>query len=55
MGWLTAVTTEAFFAAQFFSAAAVVGSGGVYVIQPWKVRIILAIIIFYKSDIGRHI
>lgn len=38
-GWLTLVTTEAFFAAQFLSAAAVVGSGGSYVIQPWKVRL----------------
>jgi choline transport protein len=38
-GWLTLVTTEAFFAAQFLSAAAVIGSGGSYVIEPWKVSI----------------
>ncbi|KAK5281076.1 hypothetical protein LTR99_002728 [Exophiala xenobiotica] len=35
-GWLTLITTEAFFAAQFISAAAVVGSNGAYVITPWK-------------------
>ena len=55
-GWLTLVTTEAFFAgkyehdkdgtprltgtAQFLSAAIVVGSGGSYEITPWRTYLI---------------
>ncbi|KAF2011870.1 amino acid transporter [Aaosphaeria arxii CBS 175.79] len=46
-GWLTLVTTEAFFAAQFISAAAVVGSGGSYVIEAWKTYLIFVAVSTY--------
>ncbi|KIW46489.1 uncharacterized protein PV06_02158 [Exophiala oligosperma] len=39
-GWLTLITTEAFFAAQFFSAAIQVGSGGHYEITEWRTYLI---------------
>ncbi|CAJ2502377.1 Uu.00g097710.m01.CDS01 [Anthostomella pinea] len=46
-GWLTLVTTEGFFAAQFIQAAAVIASGGTYVIESWATYLIfLAILIF---------
>ncbi|KAI1501940.1 amino acid/polyamine transporter I [Biscogniauxia marginata] len=46
-GWLTLVTTEGFFAAQFIQAAAVIASGGTYVIEAWATYLIfLAILIF---------
>ncbi|KAI1637028.1 amino acid/polyamine transporter I [Biscogniauxia mediterranea] len=46
-GWLTLVTTEGFFAAQFVQAAAVVASGGTYEIKEWATYLIfLAILIF---------
>ncbi|KAI0377270.1 amino acid transporter [Hypomontagnella monticulosa] len=46
-GWLTLVTTEGFFAAQFIQAAAVIASGGTYEIKPWSTYLIfLAIVIF---------
>ncbi|KAI1085043.1 amino acid transporter [Whalleya microplaca] len=46
-GWLTLVTTEGFFAAQFIQAAAVIASGGTYEIQAWRTYLIfLAIVTF---------
>lgn len=48
-GWLTLVTTEAFFSAQFFSAAAVIGSNGSYEIQPWKTYLIFVAILTYGT------
>ncbi|KAK7184754.1 choline transport protein (amino acid permease) [Paraphaeosphaeria sporulosa] len=61
-GWLTLVTTEAFFAAQFLSAAAVIGSGGSYVIEPWKTYLIMVAVstygtlvnLFGNSILGRY-
>ncbi|KAK5047323.1 hypothetical protein LTR84_006845 [Exophiala bonariae] len=43
-GWLTLITTEAFFCAQFISAAAVIGSDGAYVITPWKTYLIFLVV-----------
>lgn len=48
-GWLTLVTTEAFFSAQFFSAAAVIGSNGVYEIKAWKTYLIMVAISSYGT------
>ncbi|KAI0134651.1 amino acid/polyamine transporter I [Xylariales sp. AK1849] len=46
-GWLTLVTTEGFFAAQFISAAAVIASNDAYEIEAWKTYLIfLAILTF---------
>ncbi|KAI1401690.1 amino acid transporter [Hypoxylon fuscum] len=46
-GWLTLVTTEGFFAAQFVQAASVIASGGSYEIEEWKTYLIfLAILTF---------
>ncbi|KAK6951328.1 hypothetical protein Daesc_007861 [Daldinia eschscholtzii] len=46
-GWLTLVTTEGFFAAQFISAAAVIASNGAYAIEEWRTYLIfLAIVTF---------
>ncbi|KAI1380981.1 amino acid transporter [Hypoxylon crocopeplum] len=46
-GWLTLVTTEGFFAAQFVQAAAVIASGGTYEIEAWRTYLIfLAILTF---------
>ncbi|KAI8959859.1 amino acid transporter [Daldinia sp. FL1419] len=46
-GWLTLVTTEGFFAAQFISAAAVIASNGAYAIESWRTYLIfLAIVTF---------
>ncbi|KAI2625099.1 amino acid transporter [Hypoxylon sp. NC1633] len=46
-GWLTLVTTEGFFAAQFIQAAAVIASGGTYEIEKWGTYLIfLAILTF---------
>ncbi|KAI5927477.1 amino acid/polyamine transporter I [Camillea tinctor] len=46
-GWLTLVTTEGFFAAQFVQAAAVIASGGTYEIKEWATYLIfLAILVF---------
>ncbi|KAF2686886.1 hypothetical protein K458DRAFT_476585 [Lentithecium fluviatile CBS 122367] len=45
--WPTAVTTEAFFSVQFFSAAGVVGSGGRYVPEAWKTYLIMVAISTY--------
>ncbi|KAI1465941.1 amino acid transporter [Daldinia caldariorum] len=46
-GWLTLVTTEGFFAAQFISAAAVIASNGAYAIEQWRTYLIfLAIVTF---------
>ncbi|KAI0017029.1 choline transport protein [Xylariomycetidae sp. FL0641] len=46
-GWLTLVTTEGFFAAQFVQAAAVIASGGTYEIKQWATYLIfLAILTF---------
>ncbi|KAF2797977.1 amino acid transporter [Melanomma pulvis-pyrius CBS 109.77] len=51
-GWLTLVTTEAFFSAQFFSAAAVIGSNGSYEIQPWKTYLIFVAILTYGTIVS---
>ncbi|KAI0473271.1 amino acid/polyamine transporter I [Xylariaceae sp. FL0804] len=46
-GWLTLVTTEGFFAAQFIQAAAVLASGGTYQIKQWGTYLIfLAVLTF---------
>ncbi|KAI1778092.1 amino acid transporter [Hypoxylon cercidicola] len=46
-GWLTLVTTEGFFGAQFVQAAAVIASGGTYEIEAWRTYLIfLAILLF---------
>jgi choline transport protein len=47
VGWLTLVTTEAFFGALFFSAAGVIGSNGSYVPAPWKTYLIVLAISTY--------
>lgn len=51
-GWLTLVTTEAFFAAQFISAAAVVGSSGGYVIEAWKTYLIMVAVSMYGTFVN---
>ncbi|TVY39031.1 Choline transport protein [Lachnellula occidentalis] len=48
-GWLTLVTTEGFFAAQFFSAAGVVGSNGSYEIKPWRTYLIFLAILSFTT------
>ncbi|KAI2467058.1 amino acid transporter [Annulohypoxylon bovei var. microspora] len=46
-GWLTLVTTEGFFAAQFIQAAAVIASNGTYTIETWSTYLIfLAVVTF---------
>ncbi|TGJ81469.1 hypothetical protein E0Z10_g7296 [Xylaria hypoxylon] len=46
-GWLTLVTTEGFFCAQFIQAAAVVASNGTYQIKQWATYLIfLAVLTF---------
>ncbi|KAH8660311.1 amino acid/polyamine transporter I [Xylariales sp. PMI_506] len=46
-GWLTLVTTEGFFAAQFISAAIVIASNRTYEIEQWRTYLIfLAILTF---------
>ncbi|KAI0885747.1 amino acid transporter [Annulohypoxylon maeteangense] len=46
-GWLTLVTTEGFFAAQFIQAAAVIASNGTYEIEAWRTYLIfLAVVTF---------
>ncbi|KAI1100944.1 amino acid transporter [Jackrogersella minutella] len=46
-GWLTLVTVEGLFAAQFVQAAAVVASNGTYTIEAWKTYLIfLAVVTF---------
>ncbi|KAI1344866.1 choline transport protein [Xylariaceae sp. FL0016] len=46
-GWLTLVTTEGFFCAQFIQAAAVIASGGTYEIKQWATYLIfLAVLTF---------
>ncbi|KAF2001725.1 amino acid transporter [Amniculicola lignicola CBS 123094] len=48
-GWLTLVTTEGFFSAQFFSAAGVVGSAGEYEITQWKTYLIFVAILTFGT------
>ncbi len=48
-GWLTLVTTEGFFAAQFISAAAVIGSDGGYEIEQWKTYLIFMAILTFTT------
>lgn len=48
-GWLTLVTTEAFFSAQFFSAAAVIGTAGGYEIEAWKTYLFFVAIVTYGT------
>jgi hypothetical protein len=43
------VTTEGFFAAQFFSAAGVVGSSGGYEIKQWKTYLIFVAILTFGT------
>ncbi|TRX92040.1 hypothetical protein FHL15_007137 [Xylaria flabelliformis] len=46
-GWLTLVTTEGFFCAQFIQAAIVIASNGTYVIKQWATYLIfLAVLTF---------
>ncbi|KAH9906821.1 choline transport protein [Xylariomycetidae sp. FL2044] len=46
-GWLTLVTTEGFFCAQFIQAAAVIASNGTYTIKSWATYLIfLAVLVF---------
>ncbi|KAI1816332.1 choline transport protein [Poronia punctata] len=46
-GWLTLVTTEGFFCAQFIQAAAVIASNGTYEIKQWATYLIfLAVLTF---------
>ena len=49
VGWLTLVTTEGFFAAQFFSAAGVIGSSGSYEIKQWKTSLIFVAILTFGT------
>ncbi|KAI1140280.1 amino acid transporter [Hypoxylon sp. FL0543] len=50
-GWLTLVTTEGFFAAQFIQAAAVIASNGSYTIEAWSTYLIfLAIVVFTTAS-----
>ncbi|KAM0350699.1 hypothetical protein ACHAPU_003192 [Fusarium lateritium] len=48
-GWLTLVTTEGFFAAQFVSAACVVASNGNYVVAAWKTYLIFMAILTFGT------
>ncbi|KAI5858219.1 amino acid transporter [Durotheca rogersii] len=48
-GWLTLVTTEGFFGAQFIQAAAVIASGGGYAIEAWSTYLIFAAIVLFTT------
>ncbi|KAH7176998.1 amino acid/polyamine transporter I [Dactylonectria macrodidyma] len=48
-GWLTLVTTEAFFGALFVSAACVVASSGQYVADAWKTYLIFIAILTFST------
>ncbi|KAI0012579.1 amino acid transporter [Xylariaceae sp. FL0662B] len=48
-GWLTLVTTEGFFAAQFIQAAAVIASGGAYEILAWRTYLIFLAIVSFTA------
>ncbi|CAM1508165.1 Fc.00g050130.m01.CDS01 [Cosmosporella sp. VM-42] len=48
-GWLTLVTTEGFFAAQFISAASVVASNGRYQIEAWKTYLFFIAILTFST------
>ncbi|KAJ3530688.1 hypothetical protein NM208_g9215 [Fusarium decemcellulare] len=48
-GWLTLVTTEGFFAAQFISGASVVASNGRYVAEAWKTYLIFMAILTFST------
>ncbi|KAJ4007598.1 hypothetical protein NW752_010264 [Fusarium irregulare] len=48
-GWLTLVTTEGFFAAQFISAACVVASNGNYVVAAWKTYLIFMAVLTFGT------
>ncbi|KAH7155200.1 amino acid/polyamine transporter I [Dactylonectria estremocensis] len=48
-GWLTLVTTEGFFAAQFISAASVIASDGRYEPEPWKTYLFFVVIVFFVT------
>ncbi|RSL46500.1 hypothetical protein CEP54_013816 [Fusarium duplospermum] len=48
-GWLTLVTTEAFFGALFISAASVVASNGSYVAEAWKTYLIFLSILTFST------
>ncbi|KAI0179335.1 amino acid transporter [Hypoxylon sp. FL1284] len=48
-GWLTLVTTEGFFGAQFVQAAAVIASGGTYEIEAWRTYLIFLAIVSFTT------
>ncbi|RGP73097.1 hypothetical protein FLONG3_6412 [Fusarium longipes] len=48
-GWLTLVTTEGFFAAQFISAACVVASKETYVVAAWKTYSIFMVVLTFGT------
>ncbi|KAH6951608.1 amino acid/polyamine transporter I [Fusarium avenaceum] len=48
-GWLTLVTTEGFFAAQFISAACVVASNGNYTVAAWKTYLIFMAVLTFGT------
>ncbi|GKU21780.1 unnamed protein product [Fusarium langsethiae] len=48
-GWLTLVTTEGFFAAQFISAACVVASDGTYTVAAWKTYLIFMVVLTFGT------
>ncbi|KAF8866182.1 choline transport protein [Acephala macrosclerotiorum] len=48
-GWLTLVTTEGFFAAQFASAVAVIGSNGAYEIKQWRTFLTFVVILTFMT------
>ncbi|KAL6916682.1 hypothetical protein FSHL1_008130 [Fusarium sambucinum] len=48
-GWLTLVTTEGFFAAQFISAACVVASNGTYSVAAWKTYLIFMAVLTFGT------
>lgn len=52
LGWLTLVTTEAFFGAIFFTAAGVMGSNGSYVPTQWKTYLIVLAISTYATIVN---
>ncbi|KAH8735204.1 amino acid permease-domain-containing protein [Ilyonectria robusta] len=48
-GWLTLVTTEGFFAAQFVSAASVIASNGRYEAEAWKTYLFFVVILTFAT------
>ncbi|KAI0205836.1 choline transport protein [Astrocystis sublimbata] len=48
-GWLTLVTTEGFFSAQFIQAAAVIASNGTYEIKQWATYLIFLAVLSFTT------